>query len=114
MNDLALNTDATTHAREWLLGRGYRLVAQGLRVGRQVVDLVVTDGPQTVLVEVVAHRERSGAVELLDRRRARLLVRAVGRYLVEHPDVPSVRIDVVTVTTNGDRWTLEHYVNAVP
>ena len=107
---------AREHALAWLLRRGYRLVATDTRVGPTRIPIILTDGDVTVLVEVrTLERTDTDAVELVDRRRAQLLVRAIGRYLAEHPSVPRMRIDVVTVTTVGDgRWALEHYLNAVP
>lgn len=113
-------TNAATahdHALEWLLRRGYRFVATDARVGPTRIPIVLTDGDVTVFVEVRSRDrvECDAALELVSRRRARLLVRAIGRYLAEHPSVPRMRIDVVTVTTAGDgRWALEHYLNAVP
>ena len=104
-------------ALAWLTDRGYRLVARNHRVGRQQIDLVVADGPQTVFVRVRVVRVRGfgGAIELADRRTAQRLVRAVSRYLADNPGVPSVRIDVVAVTLDGHGgWRLEHYMNAVP
>lgn len=100
-----------------LLERGYGLVARDLRIGRIHVDLVVTDGPQTVFVVVKTLRGRGfgGAIELVTPRRAQGLVRAVSRYLSDHPSVPSVRIDVVAASLGrAGSWKLEHYVNAVP
>ncbi|MEO6324609.1 MAG: YraN family protein [Thermoanaerobaculia bacterium] len=107
----------TDRVLAWLLQRGYRLVARRLRVGGTVLELVMVDGQQVVFVHVRILRRRGagGALELIDRRRARHMVRAVGPYLAAHPAVPSVRIDVVTVTLDGrGGWRLAHYVNAVP
>ncbi len=114
---LPTSSERVDQVLAWLTERGYRLVARNLRVGRQQIDFVVTDGPQTVFVVVKVERARGfgGAIELADRRTARRLVRAVSRYLAEHPGVPSVRIDVVAVVLDGHGgWRLEHYVNAVP
>lgn len=99
-------TDAVSgrdRALAWLLERGYRLVATDVRVAKIRVPIVVTDGPVTVFVDVKTIRgsRYAGAVELVDRRRAQLLVRAVSHYLAENPGVPSVRIDVVAVAPSG-------------
>ena len=114
---LPTSREHVDRALTWLTERGYRLVARDQRVGRQQIDLVVTDGPQTVfvLVKVVRVRGFGGAIELADRRTARRLVRAVSHYLAANPGVPSVRTDVVAVTLDGaGGWKLEHYMNAVP
>lgn len=104
-------------ALAWLLERGFRFVARNLRLGHLEVDLVLQDGPQTVFVEVKTVRGSGygSALELVDRRKCQRLIRATSRYLAEHPGVPSVRIDVVTVTLDArGGWRLEQYVNAVP
>lgn len=117
MSRVTPDADVSDLALAWLVQRGYRFVARGLRLGRQKVDLVVTDGPQTVFVVVKTVRSRGygGAIELVDRRTARHLIRALGRYLAENPGVPSVRIDVVVGRLHRtDVWSFEHYLNAVP
>lgn len=107
---------ARDRALDWLLRRGYRHVATDLPVGRTRIPIVLTDGAMTVFVELKLHQpDSTGAVELVDPRRARNLVRAVGRYLAAHADVTQVRIDVVVATDGRDgSWKLEHYLSAVP
>jgi len=102
-------------ALEWLVRRGYSLVVRKLQLGRVPIHVVMKDGPQTVFVEVKTLSRHGGAVELVTRRRAQQMIRAIGRYLAENPAVPRVRIDVVTVTrSDTGSWELEHYINAVP
>ncbi|MEO6325963.1 MAG: YraN family protein [Thermoanaerobaculia bacterium] len=117
MSRAAPRTDASDRVLTWLIERGYRFVALDLRLHGTVVPFVVTDGPQTVfvVVKLVQRRSSGYALELIDRRRATRLLRAIGAYLAAHPDVPSVRIDVVVVSLAAHGgWRLEHYVNAVP
>jgi len=105
---------ATERVAGWLTGRGYRVYARNLMLGRIKVPLVVKDGPQTVFVEVLV-QDGSGEGGSLSRSRAKSLQTAVGRYLALLPKAQSVRIDAVTVVLGeGETWSLEHCINAVP
>ena len=101
----------------WLEERGYRLIERNLRFGHLEIDLVMADGAQVIFVEVKTVRGSGygSALELVDRRKVQRLIRATGQYLSTHPGVPSVRIDLVSVTLDArGGWKLEHYINAVP
>lgn len=92
----------------YLVARGLRLEARNLRIGRSEIDLVMRDGPQTVFVEVKTCRPGDLApIEGIGRRKILALRRAIGRYLCAHPEVASVRVDVVTVLRRGVRWEIE-------
>ncbi len=103
-------------AAEFFARKGCILLERNLRLGRLEVDLVIRDGVQVAFVEVKTVRSRGfcDPIELVDRRKCQRLVRATGLYLAQHPDVPSVRIDILTVELCEGGWRVVHDPGALP
>jgi putative endonuclease len=92
---------------------GCEVVARNRRMSGVEVDLVVSEGPTRVLVEVKfrGRADYGGAAMAVDRVKRERLLKAA-RALSAERDGP-VRIDVVAVELSGDGMVLHHYRNAV-
>ncbi|MGK0673074.1 MAG: YraN family protein [Halothiobacillaceae bacterium] len=103
-------------ALEHLEGRGLRLLARNVHAHGGEIDLVMLDGATLVFVEV---RSRSahglvGAVESITPTKRQRLRMAAQTFLVQHPQHATrpCRFDVVGITQDGHRTTLEWVANA--
>ena len=92
---------------------GCEVVARNARMSGVEVDLVVSDGPIRVLIEV-KFRGRSdygGAALAVDHVKRERLLKAARALAAERAG--PVRIDVVAVELSSDGLMLRHYRNAV-
>ena len=98
--------NAEQRARQYLQRRGLAFVEANYRCPPGEIDLVMSDGPTIVFVEVRYRRNQSygGALESIDARKQRKLRSAAQHYLQRRHgklEVPC-RVDVVLVSGNID------------
>ncbi|MDM7322995.1 MAG: YraN family protein [Gammaproteobacteria bacterium] len=103
-------------ALEHLERRGLRLLARNVHARGGEIDLVMLDGATLVFVEV---RSRSagglvGALESITPAKRRRLLMAAQTFLARHPQHATrpCRFDVVGITCDDERTTLEWAANA--
>lgn len=101
-------------AEDFLVARGYTVVARNLRVGRDELDLVMRAGPLIVVVEVRCRGAGSwssafGSLGAAKRARVRRAAARLwrDRYRAD-PSAERMRLDVVTVELGRDPPELEH------
>lgn len=104
-------------AEQYLLRKGYRLVARNVRLPQGEVDLVVRQGAVLVFVEVKARRSSAmgGAACAVTPAKQRRLVQLAAQYLSIHQlgDQVFCRFDVVLVEQPCDApATVTHIENA--
>ena len=101
-------------AAEYLRLIGYGIIERNLRIGRNEIDIIASDGDCIVFVEVKTRRsDRFGpAAAAVGKDKLIGIRRAAGRYL-SRPGVRRAfsesRIDVIAVEIDwsGDRMTVE-------
>jgi putative endonuclease len=110
-----LGERAERAAAEWLISRGWTILARRWRCPQGELDLVALD-PDCVVVAIevkVRRTGRAGApLESIDRRRLRRLRAALGHYLTDTQASAGegVRVDLVAVRPGDDgRWWLAHH-----
>ncbi len=93
--------DAEVLACRYLQHRGLRLLRRNFHCRTGELDLVMEDGDNLVFVEVRYRRrsEHGSAVESVDRRKQRRLIRAAEYFLLTHPRLAArpARFDVVGI-----------------
>ncbi len=105
-------------AAEYLIGRGYAVLARNVRTPHGEIDLIARQGEETVFVEVKTRATlRYGYPEeaVTAAKRTHLLA-AAESYLAEHPEVQGAwRIDVIAIyrPTGHAEPQIEHFENAV-
>lgn len=84
----------------WLRLRGYRVLARDYQVAVGEVDILARRGGTLAAIEVKARDDRGRANEAVGRRQRRRIERAVGHFLLRHPDLArlTIRFDVMLVT----------------
>ncbi len=104
-------------AEKYLKRKGYKIVARGLRLRGEELDLVAVDGRTVVFVEVKTRRgPRFGhPTEAVDEGKQRRITRGALVYLKRHGllEYPC-RFDVIAVTWPdlAQKPTIEHFPNA--
>ena len=106
-------------AADYLVARGFRILARNLRLGRLEIDIVARQGPLVVAVEVRTRGPGAyeRALESIGPAKQARLVAAVERLwssrLVRMPDVERVRIDVAAVRFERGQTLIEYVPGAV-
>ena len=114
-----LGASGEAHARRHLEALGWRHVASNWRAPSGEVDLVMTDGPELVFVEVKTRRgEASGRAEdAVSAAKGRRLLATGEAFIAARPEFADAiwRVDLVAITldrTGGVR-RVSHIVNAI-
>jgi putative endonuclease len=114
-----LGNQGEGHARRYLEGRGYTLLAANWHCAAGELDLVMRDGDEVVFVEVKTRRgEQAGRAEdAISPAQQRRLLAAGEWFLAERPDLDDLiwRIDLVAITlgSGGVVRRVTHVPNAV-
>jgi putative endonuclease len=104
-------------AEKYLKQKGYKIVARGLRLRGEELDLVAVDGRTVVFVEVKTRRgPRFGhPTEAVDERKQRRITRGALVYLKRHGLLEyKSRFDIVAVTwpDPSQKPAIEHFPGA--
>ncbi|HMU54932.1 MAG TPA: YraN family protein [Nitrospira sp.] len=104
-------------AEDFLIRKGYRIIARNFRSSLGELDLVAEDGPTLVFVEVKARRteEFGGAVHAVHEQKQQKLIRLAAQFLARHHwSRRSCRFDVVLLQqrTGSGPARIEHICNA--
>jgi len=103
VNPIERGQAGETAAAHFLCRRGYRLLDRNFRGRCGELDIVALDGETIVFVEVKLRRRLVAALEAVDPRKQRRLLRVAGEYLLVHGWLErQVRFDVIAV----DRATM--------
>jgi putative endonuclease len=101
---------AVTH----LLEKGYLILEQNWRFGKEEIDIIARDGNFVVIVEV---KTRSSNVfaepeASVTKSKQRTLVRAANAYMNYRRQYGEVRFDIITIIIRPEGETLNHIVDA--
>lgn len=106
---------AETRAVDWLVQKGFRIVARNWRFRHAEIDIIAFDGPVLVFVEV---KGRTGLGwgdpgERIDARKKRLVVDAGLRYMSQSAYHGEIRFDIVTILGSPETGGhVRHYPDA--
>jgi putative endonuclease len=112
----ALGAAGERRAAEFLVARGWRVLARNVRAAGVELDLVATRGRVVAFVEVKTRRSRAAGApeEAVDFRKRARLARGAAAWLAEHaPRHARARFDVVACEWDGaEGWTIRHLEGA--
>jgi putative endonuclease len=116
MTEQEVREECERLAAEFLERCGYDVIERGWSCDAGVVDVVAEDGDTRVLVDVCGRRDL-GSEEMpqltVDREARETIRRRTLLYLASHPEVCSVRADVISLTIVGERTArLRHLIGA--
>ncbi len=121
MNDrIALGAAGESRAAQYLMRRGYRIVARNVRVDRVEIDIIASRGGLLAFVEVKTRRTRAYGhpEDAVDARKRARLVRGAAAWLHSQRGhrrrYQRVRFDVIACECNGDGtdWLVRHLKGA--
>jgi putative endonuclease len=114
-----LGRKAESLVADYLLARGFTLLAENLRVGRLEVDLLARLGPVVVIVEVRMRGRGSflPALSTLSKAKRERLLRAADllwqRRFAHQADIERIRIDVAAVFFDDGPPRVEYFEGAI-
>ncbi len=97
-------------AAEYLESLGYKILIKNWRCRFGEVDIVATEGDQTVFVEV---KTRSGSgfghpFEAITAAKVRSMSKTANAYCFAHRVGTSIRLDAIAVYLSGGQTSVEH------
>jgi putative endonuclease len=103
-------------AKDYLLKRGYKLIAVNCRLGRREIDLIVRQGRQPVFIEVKTRLQTPDSLSEnpLTSRQALNLKRAIIAYCFKNRLNPeTARLDLIVILVDRAKKLarLKHYRN---
>ncbi len=101
-------------AKDYLIKKGYKILAQNWYHGHLELDIVAQDDDELVIVEV---KSRNGLryehpSEAVTNSKIKRIVEAADAYLIEHELDVDTRFDIVTVIFIDNNFELEHFKDA--
>ena len=104
-------------AADFLVARGYSIVAKNQKIGRWEFDLIARQNDRTVFVEIKTLAFGTSPAETaLSRRQIEILLKAMQYYCWQNKVSPlATRLDLISVNINRIRRTarIRHYRNIV-
>ena len=100
-----LGRDGEDRAAELLAAAGLAIIARGYRCRLGELDIIASDGPALVIVEVKlrGRPDHGSALESVGPAKRRRIVRATRHFLMRHPAWHSrpIRFDVIAIEGSG-------------
>lgn len=101
-------------AKEYLLQKGWKLLAENWRFEHKEVDLIFQEGKELVIVEVKTRSTDyfGNPEEAINKAKEEHLIYAAEAYLEEHNLNLEVRYDVLAVILKNGKHKITHIVDA--
>lgn len=101
-------------ATNYLMQKGYRIVARNWRHGPKEIDIVARDGETMVFVEVKTRSTLAFELpqEAVTKKKMKNLVEAADAYLIQYNIALESRFDIVGVLNGPPPKVIEHIVGA--
>jgi putative endonuclease len=102
--------EAEQIALNFLVAKGYEIIAQNYRAGKGEIDLVAQDGNLIVFVEVKSRKNTAfGYPEMaVSPQKERLLQRTAEAFLTEKNLLNDIRFDIISISGTE----IEHFEDA--
>jgi putative endonuclease len=101
-------------AKQFLIDKGYKILAANWRSGRHEIDIVAQKFNFLSIIEVKTRSSNSFAYPeaFINRKKMCNLISATSEYLIQHKLNIGVRYEIVTLTKNGNTFDIEHFEEA--
>lgn len=98
-------------AKRFLISKGFQIVCQNYRYGRNEIDLVCLDDDFLVFVEVKTRKNNDFGYpeEFVTLSKQRAIARVAKAFLQKNPSQAKIRFDIVAITKTSPKWSI-HYV----
>jgi putative endonuclease len=101
-------------AVNYLIRKGYKIIEQNWRFGKNEIDIIARDGKCIVVVEVKTRNSNYFAEPETNvtHEKQRILVRAANAYVRNKHLNDEVRFDVIAILAGQDEVQINHIVDA--
>ena len=101
-------------AKQFLLDKGYEILAVNWRSGRHEIDIVAQKFNFISVIEVKTRSSNSfGYPEtFINRKKMRNLISAADEYLIQHNLNIGVRYEIIALIRKGNTFDIEHFEEA--
>lgn len=101
-------------AVSYLLNKGYKIIEQNWKFGKNEIDIIAKDGKYIVVVEVKTRNSNYFAEPETNvtRDKQRILVRAANAYVRYKHLNNEVRFDIIAILVSQDGEQINHIVDA--
>ncbi|SDR76003.1 putative endonuclease [Gillisia sp. Hel1_33_143] len=101
-------------AAEFLISKGYKIVARNFRFQKAEVDIIARKNNILAIIEVKTRSSSNfgDPQEFVKARQIQHLVKAVDHFVSEHQLDVDVRFDIIAIIKNSKQTKIEHLENA--
>ena len=104
-------------AYEYLLSKGYRIIARNWRFIHKEVDIIAYDNDELVIIEVKTRSSNSSEWEhprdSITSGKIRFLILAAEKYIIQNKIDNNTRFDLICcIAQDNNKWDIEHIVDA--
>ena len=101
-------------AVDFLLGKGYNIVARNYRFDKAEVDIIARQQDILAIIEVKARStaDFGDPQDFVKLKQIKNLVKAVDEYVTVNNLNVEVRFDIIAITKKGKDYDIEHLENA--
>jgi putative endonuclease len=106
--------DGEKAAVEFVMNKGYKVLAVNYKLHPYEVDIIAEDGPFIVFIEVKARQTDAFGhpIEFITWKKEKNLILVADYYLQYKTPGREGRFDVITILNTEGRFVLEHFANA--
>ena len=101
-------------AAQYLLKKGYEILAQNWFFDKAELDIVALHNDQIVIIEVKTRNSDffGDPQEFVKPAKIKLLLKAANEYIISHDIDKECRFDIIAVLKNKNQESLEHFEDA--
>ena len=101
-------------AVDFILEKGYEIVARNYRFDRAEVDIIAKQNDILAIIEVKARTttDFGNPEDFVKPKQIKNLIKAVDEYVTVNDLDVEVRFDIIAITKNGKNYNIEHLENA--
>jgi len=94
--------------------KGYKILEQNWRLGKNEIDIIARDGDYLVVVEVKTRSSTTcGEPEtFVTRQKQRILIRAANAYIRWKRITSETRFDIIAITVTAQGMEVNHIIDA--
>lgn len=101
-------------AVDYLLKNGYEVLETNYQARKAEIDIIARKGDWLIVVEVKTRTsvDYGNPEDFVDKKKIKLLVKAIDEYVLETDLDLEIRFDIIAVVKKDNQFTIEHLEDA--
>ena len=101
-------------AVDYLLKNGYEIIERNYQARKAEIDIIARKGDWLIVIEVKTRTsvDFGNPEDFVDKKKIKLLVKAIDEYVQETDLDLEIRFDIIAVLKNGNEFSIEHFEDA--